>query len=164
MILKPDYNLDSVYDIDFKEIKALGINAVLFDLDSTVMPSKSGEYPERIVKMFEELKQNFVVAIISNNKNKEYIAKVQAMSNFTVIGEANKPSPRVMKEFLKSVNIEPSQTVVVGDRLYTDIASGNNAGVDTICVLSGEVTLEEVKKATGVEKPTYLFESVKDLL
>ena len=59
MILKPDYNLNSVYYIDFKEIKALGINAVLFDLDSTVMPSKSGEFPDKIVKMFEELKQNF---------------------------------------------------------------------------------------------------------
>lgn len=134
MILKPDYNLDSVYDIDFKELKTLGINALLFDLDSTVMPSKSGEYPDRIVKMFEELKQNFVVAIISNNKNKEYIAKVQAMSNFTVIGEANKPSPRVMKEFLKSVNIEPSQTVVVGDRPLTDILAGKLLGAKTILV------------------------------
>jgi ribonucleotide monophosphatase NagD (HAD superfamily) len=34
--------------------------------------------------------------------------------------------------------------------IYTDIASGNNAGVDTVCVLSGEVTIEEVNKAEGV--------------
>ena len=66
--------------------------------------------------------------------NKEYIAKVQAMSNFTVIGEANKPSPRVMKEFLKSVNIEPSQTVVVGDRPLTDILAGKLLGAKTILV------------------------------
>jgi HAD superfamily phosphatase (TIGR01668 family) len=148
MILKPDYNLNSVYDIDFKEIKALGINAVLFDLDSTVMPSKSGEYPEKVVKMFEEIKQNFVVAIISNNKNKEYISKVQAMSNFTVIGEANKPSPRVMKEFLKSVNIEPSQTVVVGDRPLTDILAGKLLGAKTILVDS--ITRETENKPTRI--------------
>ena len=148
MILKPDYNLDSVYDIDFKEIKSLGINAVLFDLDSTVMPSKSGEYPDKVVKMFEELKQNFVVAIISNNKNKEYISKVQAMSNFTVIGEANKPSPRVMKEFLKSVNIEPSQTVVVGDRPLTDILAGKLLGAKTILVDS--ITKDIENKPTRI--------------
>ena len=134
MFLKPDVNLKSIYDIDLDELKSQGVKAMLFDLDSTVMPSKSGEYPDRIVKMFEELKQNFVVAIISNNKNKEYIAKVQAMSNFTVIGEANKPSPRVMKEFLKSVNIEPSQTVVVGDRPLTDILAGKLLGAKTILV------------------------------
>ena len=33
---------------------------------------------------------------------------------------------------------------------YTDIASGNNVGVVTVCVLSGEVTIEEVNKAEGV--------------
>ena len=48
MILKPDYNLVSLFDIDFKEMKSKGINAVLFDLDSTVMPSKSGEYPQKV--------------------------------------------------------------------------------------------------------------------
>ena len=148
MILKPDYNLNSVYDIDFKEIKAWGINAVLFDLDSTVMPSKSGEYPEKVVQMFEDLKQNFVVAIISNNKNKEYISKVQAMSNFTVIGEANKPSPRVMQEFLKSVNIEPSQTVVVGDRPLTDILAGKLLGAKTILVDS--ITKDIENKPTRI--------------
>ena len=65
MILKPDYNVDSLFDIDFKKIKSLGINALLFDLDSTVMPSKSGEYPPKVYDLLQELKQNFVIAIIS---------------------------------------------------------------------------------------------------
>ena len=65
MILKPDYNVESLFDIDFKEIKALGVNAVLFDLDSTVMPSKSGEYPPRVIELLNSLNQNFVVAIIN---------------------------------------------------------------------------------------------------
>lgn len=134
MILKPDYNVDSLFDIDFKEIKALGVNAVLFDLDSTVMPSKSGEYPPKVVELLQDLNQNFVIAIISNNKKKEYIAKVQAMSNFTVIGHANKPSPKVMREFLKSVNIPASETIVVGDRPLTDILAGKLLGAKTILV------------------------------
>ena len=75
-----------------------------------------------------------------------------------------KPKPTMINAVMDKFGYKKEQTVVVGDRLYTDIASGNNAGVDTICVLSGEVKLEEVEKATGVEKPTYLFESVKDLL
>lgn len=134
MILKPDYNLESLFDIDFKEIKAKGINAVLFDLDSTVMPSKSGEYPQKVKELLNDLKQNFVVAIISNNKRKEYMEKVQKMSDFPVIGHANKPSPKVMREFLKSVNILPSDAVVVGDRPLTDILAGKLLGAKTILV------------------------------
>lgn len=134
MILKPDYNLESLFDIDFKEIKSLGVNAVLFDLDSTVMPSKSGEYPKEVKELLQSLKQNFVVAIISNNKNKDYISKVQGMSDFSVIGNANKPSPKVMQEFLKSVSIQPSETVVIGDRPLTDVLAGKLLGAKTILV------------------------------
>ena len=146
MILKPDYNVESLFDIDFKEIKALGVNAVLFDLDSTVMPSKSGEYPPRVIELLNSLNQNFVVAIISNNKRKEYIDKVQSMSNFAVIGHANKPSPKIMREFLKSVNITPEQTVMIGDRPLTDILAGKLLGSKTILVDS--ITKDTENKLT----------------
>lgn len=148
MILKPDYNVVSLFDIDFKEIKALGVNALLFDLDSTVMPSKSGEYPMNVKELLNELKQNFVVAIISNNKNKDYIEKVQAMSAFPVIGHANKPSPKIMREFLKSVNISPAETVVIGDRPLTDVLAGKLLGAKTILVDS--ITKDTENKPTRI--------------
>ena len=75
-----------------------------------------------------------------------------------------KPQPTMIFEVMKKFRANPEETVVVGDRLYTDIASGNNAGVDTVCVLSGEVTLQDVNRAEGVEKPTFLFNHVKDFL
>lgn len=73
-----------------------------------------------------------------------------------------KPQPTMIFEVMKKFHVKPEDTVVFGDRLYTDIASGNNAGVDTVCVLSGEVTLQEVNEAQGVERPTFLFHHVKD--
>ena len=146
MILKPDYNVVSLFDIDFKKIKSQGIKAVLFDLDSTVMPSKSGEYPEKIKELLDDLKQNFVIAVISNNKNQEYINKVRKISAFTVIGNANKPSPKIMKEFLNSANINPDETVVIGDRPLTDILAGKLLGAKTILVDS--VTKDTENKLT----------------
>lgn len=56
----------------------------------------------------------------------------------------------------------PEQTVVIGDRLYTDIRSGNNAGVTTVCVLSGEATLADIE--AGDDKPTFIFDSVADIV
>lgn len=75
-----------------------------------------------------------------------------------------KPEPAMVYAVMKKFGVAKEDTVVIGDRLYTDIASGNNAGVDTVCVLSGEVTLPEVQASKGVEKPTFLLSSVKDLL
>lgn len=75
-----------------------------------------------------------------------------------------KPEPTMILEVMKKFKATPEETVVIGDRLYTDIASGKNAGVDTVCVLSGEVTLQEIKDAPECQKPTFVFESVKNIV
>ena len=50
---------------------------------------------------------------------------------------------------------------MVGDRLYTDIASGYNAGIDTVFVLSGEGTMKDVDESDI--KPTYILSDIKEL-
>lgn len=134
MILKPDFNVDTLFDIDYKELKNLGINVILFDLDSTIMPSKSGAYPPSVVELLGDLKLNFIIAVVSNNKNKDYLNKVQKISDFQIIGHANKPSPKVMKEYLKTINKTSEETVVIGDRPLTDILAGKLLGAKTILV------------------------------
>lgn len=52
-----------------------------------------------------------------------------------------KPNPVMIEETIKQNGVKKEETVVIGDRLYTDIASGANAGVDTILVLSGETSV-----------------------
>lgn len=58
-------------------------------------------------------------------------------------------------------NLKPEEIAVVGDRLYTDIAVGINAGVDSICVLTGEATVDDIK-STEYE-PSFVFDSIKEL-
>ena len=72
-----------------------------------------------------------------------------------------KPRPTMIELAMKKFNATKEETIVIGDRLYTDIASGNNAGVDTICVLTGEATLDEI--SSSKIKPTFVYESVKDI-
>lgn len=69
-----------------------------------------------------------------------------------------KPEPTMILKLMKKYDCTAEETVVVGDRLYTDIASGNHAGVDTVCVLCGEVSVADIEKAEGDEVPTFVFE------
>lgn len=75
-----------------------------------------------------------------------------------------KPQPTMVLELMKKFGCEKKDVVVVGDRLYTDIASGVNAGVDTVCVLCGEVTLDDVLAAKEGEKPTFVFERTAQIV
>lgn len=134
MFLKPDYNLKNVYDIDFEELKRQGIKCLMFDLDSTLMVSKSGRFTKTTLDWFATFLPYFEVAIISNNKNEYYIEKASQAAPCKVIGWANKPNPKIMGDYLESVNINPSEAVMIGDRPLTDILAGKLLGCKTILV------------------------------
>lgn len=72
-----------------------------------------------------------------------------------------KPEPTMINFVMEKYGIDKESTVVIGDRLYTDIASGINAGVSTICVLTGEATEEEINKSSI--KPEMVLNSVNDI-
>jgi len=76
----------------------------------------------------------------------------------TVLG---KPSPVVVTTLMERFGVSKEETFVIGDRLYTDILVGLNAGVDAICVLSGEASMEDVENYP--HKPTEILKSIADL-
>ena len=72
-----------------------------------------------------------------------------------------KPRPEMLLLAMMKHGYSKAETLMVGDRVYTDIASGFNAGVDTVLVLSGEGTVEDVK--TSETKPTYIMNNIREL-
>lgn len=72
-----------------------------------------------------------------------------------------KPNARIVELCLKTCGGSGEETLVVGDRLYTDIACGIHAGVDTAVVYTGEASKEEA--AVSRWRPDYEFETIMDL-
>ncbi len=72
-----------------------------------------------------------------------------------------KPDRRMVDVISEQTGIPNGRIVCVGDRLYTDIAVGVNAGAVSVLVLSGETT-EEMLSRSEV-RPDYVFPSVKEL-
>ena len=134
MFIKPDYNLKNIYDIDFEELKQQGIKCIMFDLDSTVMLSKSASFTPKTIEWFDTFINDFEVAIISNNPNKKYIENASKLAPCRVIGNAKKPNPNVARKYLEEINIQPQNAVMVGDRPLTDILVGKRLGCKTILV------------------------------
>jgi len=72
-----------------------------------------------------------------------------------------KPAPFMVEYVVQKSIYSKDQTAVIGDRLVTDIASGINAAVTSICVLSGETKQRHLKNSEV--KPDYVFKSVKEI-
>ena len=77
----------------------------------------------------------------------------------TVIGKPEALMPELAMEM---AGVAPENTLVVGDRIYTDIKSGINAGCVTLLVMSGETTKEILENSP--DKPDFVMESAKGLI
>ena len=72
-----------------------------------------------------------------------------------------KPQPEMALLAVEKTGFKKEETLLMGDRLYTDIACGVNAGISTVFVLSGEGTMEDVE--TSEQKPEFIFQNIREL-
>ncbi len=71
-----------------------------------------------------------------------------------------KPNKEVVEYCIRKSGFSKEETIVIGDRLYTDIACGINADVETALVLTGEASLEVL--VDTCYPPTFTYETIFD--
>lgn len=74
-----------------------------------------------------------------------------------------KPYKETVEMIEEVCGVDRKDTVIFGDRLYTDIALGKKHGVCAVLVLSGETLPEDVEAASDAEKPDFVFNSLDDV-
>ena len=72
-----------------------------------------------------------------------------------------KPNPLMMRTAIKYLGVHSENTVMVGDRMDTDIVAGVQSGMETILVLSGITHREDIDHFPYL--PTHIYESVADI-
>ncbi len=93
--------------------------------------------------------------IINHFNLKKYFSLVMGRRN----GLAIKPSAEPLQFICKELNVEPSQTLMVGDS-ELDIQCGKNASAKTCAALYGYRSEDFIKQ----EKPDYLISGIKELM
>lgn len=73
-----------------------------------------------------------------------------------------KPQPQMALLAMEKFGCSKAETILIGDRIYTDIACGIHAGIDAALVLSGESTEEDI--AAFPEKPTHVYQNIRAIL
>ncbi|MEG1967799.1 MAG: HAD hydrolase-like protein, partial [Clostridia bacterium] len=72
-----------------------------------------------------------------------------------------KPNPLMMRHAVRRLNVESEETVVIGDRMDTDIIAGMESGIDTVLVLSGVTNEHEMRKFPY--RPKYVLNGVGEI-
>jgi NagD protein len=85
------------------------------------------------------------------------IEKVTGISPFFV----GKPNPLMVRTALNYLGVHSEETVIVGDRMDTDIIGGVQNGMETILVLTGVTKPEEIERYPYI--PTRVYDSVAEI-
>ena len=72
-----------------------------------------------------------------------------------------KPNPLIMRHALKKLGTHRSETIIIGDRMDTDIISGIESEFDTILVMSGVTAISDIGKVPY--RPTYVMKGVGEI-
>lgn len=133
----PTYLKWSVYDIDFNSLYEQGKKVILFDLDNTLASYQDVFPTQKQLELNEKLRKiGFKIYIVSNNhenRTKLYTSKFVVDDYLTL---ARKPFKYRVNKFLKKINTNCGEVVMIGDQLLTDIVCANKIGVDNILVHS----------------------------
>ncbi|MCI8683445.1 MAG: YqeG family HAD IIIA-type phosphatase [Lachnospiraceae bacterium] len=127
----PNEYLDSAYQIEYERLFREGYRGIIFDVDNTLVPH-GAPADEAAKKLFARLKKlGYQCCLLSNNKEprvKMFNDQVQVQYIF----KAGKPKVSGYERAMELMGTDKSNTLFVGDQIFTDVYGANRAGIRTI--------------------------------
>lgn len=129
----PKEYYDSTYSINFLKYYKMGYRAVLFDIDNTLVEhdAPADARATRLIKKLQSI--GFKVCFISNN-DEERVKMFNENLGAQYIYKAGKPLAKGYRQAMDLLGTDETNTMFVGDQIFTDIWGANNAYVRSVLV------------------------------
>lgn len=155
--LYPGEYVESTYRIDFEKLYKEGYRGIIFDIDNTLVPHGMPA-DERAISLFKKLKAiGFKCLLLSNNKEPR-VKMFNDSVHVLYIHKAGKPKPSGYRRAMAKMGTDETNTIFVGDQIFTDVVGANLAGIRTFLVkpIHPKEEIQIVLKRF-IEKPVLLM-------
>ena len=130
----PKEYLDSTYMIDFEKLYNKGYRGVIFDIDNTLVRHVEPA-DERAIALFLKLQElGFKSVLLSNNKEPRVKMFFDEVAASHYIYKAGKPNPKNYQKAMEWMGCDRTNTLFIGDQIFTDVYGANLAGIYSILV------------------------------
>lgn len=140
-LLAPRYCVDAVFDLTPPRLRAWGIEALMLDLDSTLVAWGRIEPPEEVLSWLLDLRRSGIPVCLVSNTLSRRLAAATVRLDLPAAPGRSKPSADKLRRALLILGTSPDHTAMVGDQLFTDVLAGNRLGIPTI--LTGPLSPHE---------------------
>ncbi len=152
--LEPDWRPNvSVPNLPLKHFLDKNIKALLLDVDGTLLTGREVIIHDSVIKWIKEARLHLKLHLLSNNPSRKRIGNVAKKLDLTFTYGAAKPRRKSAKKVLDELKLNPNQISLVGDRIFTDVLTGNRLGLYTVLVkpLGADGSTNQNNKIQAIE-------------
>jgi HAD superfamily phosphatase (TIGR01668 family) len=132
--LTPHLRVESVLELTAERLRALGIEALLLDVDCTLKRYRAAEVSPEVAAWLGQLAAAGVgLCLVSNGRGRR-IRQFAEQLGLAFVAKALKPLPYGCRAAVRKMGFDPRQTAMVGDQLFADVMAGRLAGLRSILV------------------------------
>jgi HAD superfamily phosphatase (TIGR01668 family) len=131
--LTPSRVVESVKEVDPKDLKEQGITAIITDLDNTLVPWQHYEITPGVIEWLARLEvEGIKICIASNTIHTERLKQLAKTMNIPFVERVQKPRRGGFVRAMRLMKSHAENTAVFGDQIFTDVLAGNRLGLHTI--------------------------------
>ena len=127
--LMPDYRFPSFTDITPEFLKSIGAEALISDIDNTLLPYEVAEATDEIVAWANALSECGTALTFVSNNNSDRVEKFNERLGFPAFADVHKPSTKYLKKAIGLSGVPAEKTLFLGDQLLTDALAAHRAGM-----------------------------------
>lgn len=135
-LFAPNLKVQTVYDIPLDELYANGIRGIITDLDNTLVSQKTAAATKELVEWLDNVREMGINVVIVSNNNESRVGAFASPLNIPYIFKAKKPTQGAFARAIAILDLKPSEILMVGDQMMTDVFGGNKMGLHTVLVQS----------------------------
>lgn len=134
-LLRPHREVRGVIELDPAELKLAGIEALILDVDNTLVTWHSTEIGPDVLQWVAEARAaGLRLCLLSNTRRAPRLRDLAALLEVDYVLPGGKPGRAGFLRAMERLGTHAANTAVVGDQLLTDVFGGNRCGLRTFLV------------------------------
>lgn len=134
MLFKPHLKKEHITDITLDDLKALGVDTLILDVDNTLSKHHSQTAAPGVKEWLADIQQKGIKLIILSNARRARVEPFANMLGLEFIPLGLKPLTFGYGKIRRLLKVKRKQVATVGDQLFTDMMGGHLAGIKCILV------------------------------
>lgn len=125
----PFAHAKSLFEVPPSFFERIGVKVLLCDLDNTLIPYGSKEPTPELIAYRDVLAEKGIQMVVCSNGRGGRVLEVSQKAGLEARGWMKKPFKGPLVRLMKEKGWKPSEVLLAGDQIQTDVLCGNRAGI-----------------------------------